>query len=172
MADEASNSLQLARRKFALSGLALGAGLLASSRAVSADAPSSANPAIQPVSLAGASPRLTIHTIDTYHGAPPAGLKVDFSMHDGKDFVLVRTLTIASNGRAADDPVLVGETYRPGRYQFLLHVDDYYAMKKAQLPTPAFLTKLVVNFQVVNAADRIHLPIQFGPWSYNYSRGS
>ena len=80
--------------------------------------------------------------------------------------------TIGANGRATDDPVLVGDAYRPGKYQFLLHVDDYYAMKKAQLPTPAFLTKLPVEFQIVNAAERIHLPIQFGPWSYNYSRGS
>ncbi|MBS0444321.1 MAG: hydroxyisourate hydrolase [Proteobacteria bacterium] len=163
---------KLARRRFALSGLALGATALAARGARAADAPASAPKAIMPVSLAGVSPRLTIHTIDTYHGSPAAGLRVDFSMHDGKDYKLVKTLTIGPNGRAIDDPVLVGDTYRPGQYQFLLHVDDYYAMKKAQLPTPPFLGKVPVNFQVVNANDRIHLPIQFGPWSYNYSRGS
>lgn len=162
---------KLARRRFALSGLALGATAIAA-RGVRAEDPAPAPKAIMPVSLAGASPRLTIHTIDTYHGTPAAGLRVDFSMFDGKSLVLVRTLTIGPNGRALDDPVLVGDSYRPGRYQFLLHVDDYYAMKKAQLPNPPFLSKLPVDFQVVNAADRIHLPIQFGPWSYNYSRGS
>ena len=164
---------RLARRRFALSGLALGATALSARRSIAADAPAPLpTPAIQPISLAGVSPRLTIHTIDTYHGSPAAGLRVDFSAFDGTQYVLVRTLTIGANGRATDDPVLVGETYRPGRYQFLLHVDDYFAMKKARLPTPPFLSKLPVDFQVVDAAERIHLPIQFGPWSYNYSRGS
>jgi hypothetical protein len=41
-----------------------------------------------------------------------------------------------------------------------------------QLPRPAFLSKVPVRFQIVNTAERIHLPIQFGPWSYTYSRGS
>ena len=76
-----------------------------------------------------------------------------------------------ANGRS-DEPLLIGDSYRPGRYQLLLHVDDYFAARKAVLPSPAFLTKLPVRFQVANAGERIHLPIQFGPWAYTYSRGS
>ena len=37
---------------------------------------------------------------------------------------------------------------------------------------PPFLTRLPVRIRVANVAERIHLPIQFGPWSYTYSRGS
>ena len=169
------------RRRFALSGLALGATALGAGCASSAAtpvapmAPAPMTPVAQaagPVVLAGVSPRLTIHCLDTYHGTPAAGLKVDFSVFDGAKFVLVKTIDIAANGRAKDDPVLVGDAYRPGRYQFLLHVDAYFAMTGATLPKPPFFSALPVDFQVVNAAERIHVPIQFGPWSYTYSRGS
>ena len=160
-----------ARREVALSGLALFAGALAPAKVAAAETSKPAQ-ASGPVSLAGVSPRLTIHTIDTYHGTPATGLRVDFSAHDGTDYKLVRTITIGPNGRADKDPVLVGETYVPGKYQFLLYVGDYYETRGSKLPSPPFLTKIPVNFQVVNAAERIHLPIQFGPWSYTYSRGS
>ena len=158
------------RRRFALSGLALGATLLAARGAEAADTPAPAR-ASGPIVLHGVSPRLTVHALDTFHGAAAAGLRIDFSAFDGEDYQLVRSFTVNANGRS-DEPLLIGESYRPGRYQLLLHVDDYFAAKKAVLPTPAFLTKLPVRFQVVNAAERIHLPIQFGPWAYTYSRGS
>ena len=58
------------------------------------------------------------------------------------------------------------------QYEMLLHVDEYFAAKGARLPRPAFLSKVPVRLQIVNTAERIHLPIQFGPWSYTYSRGS
>ena len=170
-----------ARRQFALGGLALGASALVAARgALAADAPTS--PAVPhapaapaqgtgPILLHGASPRLTVHTIDTYHGMAATGLRIDFSRWDGEAYALVRSFTINANGRA-DEPLLIDESYRTGRYELLLHVDDYFAARGAQLPRPPFLSKLPVRFQITNAAERIHLPIQFGPWSYTYSRGS
>lgn len=161
---------RLARRQFALSGLALGAAALAAGRAMAADTkPTQAG---GPIVQAGLSPRLTIHALDTYHGVPASGMRVDFSAFDGKDYAPVRSFTIDELGRSGGDPVLVGDTYKAGRYQFLLHVDDYFAMKKAPLPKPPFLSKVPVRFQIVNVHERIHLPIQFGPWNYTYSRGS
>ena len=62
--------------------------------------------------------------------------------------------------------------YQAGDYELLLHVDEYFTRKEAKLPTPPFLSKVPVRIRVVNVAERIHLPIQFGPWSYTYSRGS
>lgn len=161
---------RLARRQFALSTLAVGATILAPKNTVAADVQASGR-ASGPVVLAGVSPRLTIHALDTYHGSPAEGMNIDFSVFDGTDYVLVRAFTINAKGRA-DEPLLTGETYRPGRYQFILHVDDYFEFKRAKLPMPPFLSKVPVQFKVVNATERIHLPIQFGPWSYAYSRGS
>lgn len=161
-----------ARRRFALSGLALGAAALAPHGAVAQTAaPAGPAQASGPIVLHGVSPRLTVHALDTFHGAAATGLRIDFSVREGDGFKLLRTVTMNGNGRS-DEPLLIGEGYRAGDYELLLHVDEYFARKPSRLPTPPFLSKLPVRIRVANAAERIHLPIQFGPWSYTYSRGS
>ncbi len=159
---------RLDRRQFALSTLTIGAAALTPQLATAQDKPAQAS---GPIVLAGVSPRLTIHALDTFHGSAATGLSIDFSKFDGKDYTLVKSLKMNPNGRS-DEPVLIGDTYQAGKYEFLLHVDDYFAMKGAKLPTPPFLSKVPIRFQIVNVDERIHLPIQFGPWSYQYSRGS
>jgi 5-hydroxyisourate hydrolase len=161
-----------ARRRFALSGLALGAAALAPHGAVAQTAaPAGPAQASGPIVLHGVSPRLTVHALDTFHGAAATGLRIDFSVREGDGFKLLRTETMNGNGRS-DEPLLIGGGYRAGDYELLLHVDEYFARKPSRLPTPPFLSKLPVRIRVANAAERIHLPIQFGPWSYTYSRGS
>lgn len=161
-----------ARRRFALSGLALGAAALAPHGATAQTAaPAGPAQASGPIVLHGVSPRLTVHALDTFHGSAATGLRIDFSVREGDGFKLLRTVTMNGNGRS-DEPLLIGDGYRTGDYELLLHVDEYFARKASRLPTPPFLSKLPVRIRVANAAERIHLPIQFGPWSYTYSRGS
>lgn len=163
-----------ARRQFALSGLALGAAAIASRGALAQQpnaAPAGPARASGPIVLHGVSPRLTVHALDTFHGAAATGLRIDFSRLEGGSYKLLRSTVMNANGRS-DDPLLIGESYQAGDYELLLHVDDYFAGRKAVLPVPPFLTKLPVRIRVANVAERIHLPIQFGPWSYTYSRGS
>ena len=141
--------------------------------AAAAQTPPQAAPAQAsgPIVLHGVSPRLTVHALDTYHGSAAAGLRIDFSRRESESYKLIRTVTANANGRS-DDPLLIGEAYQAGDYELLLHVDEYFAGKTAKLPTPPFLSKVPVRIRVVNITERIHLPIQFGPWSYTYSRGS
>jgi 5-hydroxyisourate hydrolase len=162
--------LQPGRRQFALSGLALGAAVLLPAAATAQTPPVPAQ-ATGPIVLQGVSPRLTVHALDTFHGTAAAGMRIDFSRLDGASYKLIRTLTTNANGRS-DEPLLIGESYQAGDYEVLLHVDEYFARKEAKLPTPPFLSKVPVRIKVVNIVERIHLPIQFGPWSYTYSRGS
>ncbi len=165
------------RRHFALTTLAAGSAVWATpTRVAQAQAPSQSpsqapSQASGPIVLHGVSPRLTVHTLDTFHGAAATGLKIDFSRRDGDRWQRLQQITINANGRA-DEPLLIGDSYQPGDYELLLHVDDYFRGRQARLPTPAFLSKVPVRIRVVNIAERIHLPIQFGPWSYTYSRGS
>lgn len=163
------------RRRLALTGLSLGAAALLPGAGRAAEQPSAAAPAPSqstgPIALHGASPRLTVHVLDTFHGTPAAGLRVDLSAFDGGQHALLRAVTLNPNGRS-DEPLLIGDTYRAGRYELLLHVDDYYATRQATLPEPSFLSKVPIRFQVKNTAERIHLPILLGPWSYTYYRGS
>ncbi|MDR3065651.1 MAG: hydroxyisourate hydrolase [Comamonas sp.] len=168
-----TSTLALSRRQFARSGLVLGASALTGTGgAMAADMPPAAPArASGPIVLHGASPRLTMHAVDTFHGSAATGLRIDFSRFDSGAYVPIRSFVVNANGRA-DEPLLIDDSYRSGRYEMLLHVDEYFAAKGSRLPRPAFLSKVPVRFQVVNTAERIHLPIQFGPWSYTYSRGS
>ena len=162
-----------ARRQFALSGLALGAAALAS-RGALAQAPAAVPgpaPATGPIVQAGASPRLTIHAIDTYFGSAAAGLRIDFSKRDGERWQLVRSVVTNANGRS-EEPLLIGENYQPGEYELVLHAQEYFERRKASLPTPPFLSTVPVRIRIADVSQRFHLPIQLGPWSYSYSRGS
>jgi 5-hydroxyisourate hydrolase len=163
--------LQPARRQFALSGLALGAAaLLPATASAQTTTPAPAQGA-SPVVQAGLSPRLTVHAIDIYHGSAGAGVRIDFSKKEGDSYRLVRTVTTNATGRS-DEPLLIGESYQAGDYELLMHFDEYFARKEAKLPTPPFLSKVPVRIRIADVTQRIHLPIQFGPWSYTYSRGS
>jgi 5-hydroxyisourate hydrolase len=162
--------LQPERRQFALSSLALGAAALLPVAASAQTTPAPAQGA-SPVVQAGLSPRLTVHAIDIYSGSAGAGLRIDFSKKEGDSYKLVRSVVTNATGRS-DEPLLIGESYQAGDYELLMHFDEYFARKEAKLPTPPFLSKVPIRIRVSDITQRIHLPVQFGPWSYTYSRGS
>ena len=165
-----SSAFDASRRRFALQSVALGGSMLMAKAALSADAPTP-NQTTGPVQQEGLSPRLTMHGLDTWHGTPAAGMRVDlFAIEDGRS-KLLQTITLAASGRS-EPPLLIGETYRAGTYELLLHADEYFAARKADLPQPMFLSKIPLRFRITDANQRIHLPVLFGPWSYNYYRGS
>ena len=121
--------------------------------------------------MAGASPRLTLHAIDTYHGATGAGLKVDLLRFDGGRWHPIKSVQAVAGGRPAD-PLLLGDDYKEGRYEVLLHLDDYFAQMGAKLPNPPFLSKVPLRFVIQDASQRVHVAALFSPWGYSYYRGS
>ncbi|MDR5773345.1 MULTISPECIES: hydroxyisourate hydrolase [unclassified Caballeronia] len=161
------------RRRFALQSMALGSSVLfaGTAHAAGMEAAPAPNQNTGPVQQDGLSPRLTMHGLDTWHGTPAAGMRADlFSIENGQP-KLMQTITLAPSGRS-EPPLLIDETYRVGTYELLLHADDYFAALKTELPTPLFLSKVPLRFRITDASQRIHLPVLFGPWSYNYYRGS
>lgn len=161
------------RRRFALQSMALGGGIVLAGTALAAgtDAAPVPNQTSGPVQQDGLDPRLTMHALDTWHGTPAAGMRVDmFRIEEGQAQHL-QTVKLAASGRS-EPPLLIGDAYRTGIYELLLHVDEYFAARKADLPQPLFLSKIPLRFRVTDATQRIHLPVLFGPWSYNYYRGS
>ena len=161
------------RRGLLRAGLAVGGAVLASPFAMAADAPAGAPVGLTaaPSSQAGVSPRLTVHAIDTYHGATGEGLRLDFSRFDGERWQLLKTVRANAGGRPAE-PLLIGESYRAGRYEVLVHLDEYFAQMGAKLPSPSFLSKVPLRFVIHDAAQRTHLAALFSPWGYSYYRGS
>ncbi|MDR5747378.1 hydroxyisourate hydrolase [Caballeronia sp. LZ029] len=170
---DSSPAFDVSRRRFALQSVALGGSMLMAKTALAADTPTSPAPnqTTGPVQQDGLSPRLTMHGLDTWHGTPAAGMRVDlFAIEDGRS-KLLQTITLAASGRS-EPPLLIGDTYRAGTYELLLHADEYFAARKANLPQPMFLSKIPLRFRIIDINQRIHLPVLFGPWSYNYYRGS
>ena len=90
---------------------------------------------------------------------------------EGERWQLIRSVLTNANGRS-DEPLLIGESYKPGEYELVLHAQAYFERRKAELPTPPFLSTVPVRIRIADASQRFHLPIQLGPWSYSYSRGS
>jgi 5-hydroxyisourate hydrolase len=158
------------RRDFLTAGLAIGAAALIPESAKAAD-PAPKGLSVAPTSQSGAGPRLTMHAIDTFHGATGAGLKVDLSIREGNDYKLVKSFETIAGGRS-DGPVLVGDQLKAGRYEMLLHLDDYFAKLGAKLPNPSFLNKVPIRFTITDVNTRYHVPILFSPWGYSFYRGS
>ena len=161
------------RRSFLAAGAALSLG------AVLPGPADGQTPATQMLAQGGASPapatpppgRLTFHAIDTFHGATVGTLRVDVSMLEGGEYRSLKTFDTVKNGRS-DGAWYEGATFKPGRYELVMRVDDYYAALGTKLPTPPFLSKVPLRFNVANANDRYHIAVLFGPWSYAYYRGS
>ena len=164
----------LTRRSFLPTSLAIGGlGLQLGGGTHAADAPASAPGGLTaaPTSMAGVSPRLTVHAIDSFHGVTGAGLKYDLSRFEDNAWKPLKSVLALAGGRPAD-PLLVGDNYRTGRYEILLNLDDYFTAMGAKLPQPAFLAKVPLRFVISDVSQRIHVAALFSPWGYSYYRGS
>src|SRR5919199_6768570 len=105
-----------------------------------------------PSSQSGLSPRLTMHAIDTFHGTPGAGMRCDLSVLEGDTYRPIKSVTTAENGRTAE-PLLVDESLKAGRYELLLHFEEYFQKWKTQLPTPNFLKTVPIRFVIQDTAQ-------------------
>ena len=98
-------------------------------------------------------------------------LRVELRRLEGGRYELVKRFDTVKNGRS-DGPVIQGEALKPGLYEALLHVDDYFAGLGTALPSPTFLSKVPLRFGIHDGSQRYHLAVLFSPWSYSYYRGS
>lgn len=110
---------------------------------------------------------LTTHVLDTMHGRPAAGVALRLS-RDGE--VLAAVITNA-DGRC-DQPLLSGAALVAGRYRLEFDVGEYYRDLGVDLPEPAFLDVVVIDFGVADAASHYHVPLLVSPYGYSTYRGS
>jgi 5-hydroxyisourate hydrolase len=115
--------------------------------------------------------KLTTHVLDTARGTPAAGMKIEFSVLDGANWTLLRTLHTNADGRS-DEPLLVGESLKAGEYRLLFHVADYFRGNGVALPEPPFLDRVPLQFGIADPAAHYHVPLLCSPWSYSTYRGS
>ncbi len=116
--------------------------------------------------------KLSTHALDTLHGCPAAGLRLQlFRLEEDGSRALLKETTTNADGRT-DAPLLGPGEIAPGRYGIIFHVGAYFARKNVDLPQPAFLEEVPVRFGIADAEISYHVPLLFSPWSYTTYRGS
>ncbi|MFT3790624.1 MAG: hydroxyisourate hydrolase [Rudaea sp.] len=113
--------------------------------------------------------RLTTHVLDTAHGIPARGMRVE--LHAAGSGERLASLRTNGDGRA-DAPLLDGDALRAGRYTLTFCVADYFRAQGVALPDPPFLDVVRIDFGVAEAEKHYHVPLLVSPWSYSTYRGS
>jgi 5-hydroxyisourate hydrolase len=114
--------------------------------------------------------KLSTHVLDTAHGCPAAGMKIELWSLDGDERTLVVTAKTNAEGRT-ETPLLAADEMVAGHYEILFFVGDYFAAKSANLPKIRFLDKIPVRFGIADAGASYHVPLLCSPWSYSTYRG-
>ena len=115
--------------------------------------------------------KLSTHVLDTAHGCPAQGMKIELWSLDGEERTLVVTARTNADGRT-ETPLLAAEEMKPGQYEIIFHVGDYFATKTTALPKIRFLDKVPVRFGIADAGASYHVPLLCSPWAYSTYRGS
>ncbi len=121
---------------------------------------------------------LTTHVLDTVHGIPAEGMKLELYVRetspdgcsDGR-WLSLRSVVTNSDGRL-DGPLLSGDDFKRGCYRLIFDVESYFRAKGMDLPQPAFLGKVPLDFGIADAQAHYHVPLLVSPWSYSSYRGS
>jgi 5-hydroxyisourate hydrolase len=115
--------------------------------------------------------KLSTHVLDTAHGCPAQGMKIELWSLDGDEPTLVITAKTNADGRT-DSPLLSDDEMKAGHYEIIFFVGDYFAAKWPTLPKTRFLDKVPVRFGIADAGAGYHVPLLCSPWSYSTHRGS
>ena len=117
-------------------------------------------------------PRLTTHVLDTAHGRPAAGVRIDLSSIDPDGRArLLTTATTNADGRT-EAPLLEGDALTPGHYEIAFHVGAYFRRVGSPVTEPPFLDIVPVRFAIADGRGHYHVPLLVSPWSYTTYRGS
>lgn len=115
--------------------------------------------------------RLSTHVLDTMHGKPAAGVKLELYVLNGETRRLVKAETTNADGRT-DAPLLSGADYKPGQYELVFHIGEYFRRLGVALAAPNFLDTVPLRFGMAEADGHYHVPLLASPWSYSTYRGS
>ena len=106
------------------------------------------------------------------HGCPAAGMEVALQRVSGDRFETLRSFVLNSDGRNDGGQLLDAAAMVVGRYRLQFAVAQYFRSRGVDLPDPAFLDVVSLDFGIADAAGRYHVPLLTTPWAYSTYRGS
>jgi 5-hydroxyisourate hydrolase len=115
--------------------------------------------------------RLSTHVLDTMNGRPAAGMKVQLERIGPTGPEPLVQLELNADGRPGA-PLLEAATLQAGRYRLNFAVAAYFRGLGVDLPEPAFLETVCVDFGIADPQAHYHVPLLVSPWAYSTYRGS
>ena len=115
--------------------------------------------------------KLSTHVLDTAHGCPAQGMRIELWSLEGEDRTLVTTAKTNADGRT-ETPLLSADEMKAGQYELLFFVGDYFASRQTPMPKTRFFDKVPVRFGIADTGASYHVPLLCSPWSYSTYRGS
>ncbi|MEC4806308.1 MAG: hydroxyisourate hydrolase [Jaaginema sp. PMC 1079.18] len=115
--------------------------------------------------------KLTTHVLDTAGGCPAKQLKIELWQILGVDRMLLKQAVTNDDGRT-DEPLLNAAALKPGVYELVFAVGEYFLRQDMELPEPPFLNRVPIQFGVADSEIHYHVPLLVSPWSYSTYRGS
>ncbi len=115
---------------------------------------------------------LSTHVLDTAHGCPAAGMRVQLQRVGAGGATTVKTVVLNADGRNGDGPMLDAGSMAVGQWRLLFEVSAYFKSRGVDLPEPPFLDVVALDFGIADAAGHYHVPLLVSPWSYSTYRGS
>ncbi len=115
---------------------------------------------------------LSTHVLDTMHGCPAAGMAVRLLRLNGDAAQTLHDFTLNKDGRNDGGALLDADTMAAGRYRLVFSVAPYFRARGIELPEPAFIDTVQLDFGIADAAGHYHVPLLVSPWSYSTYRGS
>lgn len=107
-------------------------------------------------------PGLSIHVVDVSRGVVAAGMHVTVSFEN----------KIVFEGRTSAKGALEdSKTFKPGYYEAVFHVGEWYREQRVALPAVPFLDVVTFRFGISDPAQHYHLPFKCTPWGYSCFRG-
>ena len=116
--------------------------------------------------------QLSTHVLDTMNGCPAAGMEVKLQRIEDDRSVTLKTFTLDADGRNGAGALLDDQSMARGCYRLVFSVASYFRARGVDLPEPAFLDQVPVDFGIADAAGRYHVPLLVSPWAYSSYRGS
>lgn len=98
-------------------------------------------------------------------------MKVTLQRVAGQSAEVLATIVLNRDGRS-DGPLLEGERMASGRYRLLFEVAPYFRARGVDLPEPAFIDMVQIDFGIADVAAHYHVPLLVSPWAYSTYRGS
>src|SRR5438105_4016506 len=111
--------------------------------------------------------KLSTHVLDLTRGAPAAGMEIELWTL-GEPPKQIKVVVTNADGRT-DTPLLVGDELRPGDYQLVFKIKDYFAQQGV---ASTFFVYAAVFFRIEDATASYHVPLLVTPWAYSTYRGS